>query len=143
MARKIYLTYHSDEDNSHKFYEIIIENLTKDEYPQHNVLVRWGRIGSDGRQQLKFQGDLPMARAIFDNLVAQKQDKGYQITDIKSEIKKMKKVKYCFEKPVDVHKISDYIDNDKKIRELKRLKRELKEKVEKELAEEFQDFTKL
>jgi len=58
---------------AHKFWEITLAGRT--------FTVRWGRLGTRGRSQVKHFADEAEARRDYDKLVRQKRSKGYKLVD--------------------------------------------------------------
>ncbi len=81
VLKEMRLEYHNDEKNSHKFYEILLEELAEGKY---RIKTRWGRcrgFSGAGRAQSQpkdFTGNIVEAMTIFHDWVHAKQKKGYK-----------------------------------------------------------------
>lgn len=66
---EVYLEYHNEDKNSHKFWRAQIRGA--------NVFVRWGRIGASGQGQTKIFSSESAARDFYEDMVSKKRKKGY------------------------------------------------------------------
>ena len=73
--KKSILEYHSDAENSHKFWQIT-------EIGNNQVEVRWGRIGSVGQAQI-------ISKVEAEKRYSEKLNKGYELVDSDIFIKAM------------------------------------------------------
>lgn len=66
-----YLEYIAPTEHHHKFYELIVE--------QQTVKIRFGRIGTEGTQQIKDYPSSEIAQREAEKKLKEKQKKGYQL----------------------------------------------------------------
>lgn len=76
------LEYDDDEKNSHKFYEVVLDQVGEGQF---RIETRWGRKPGFGRRPaVKSQtkgvvGDVINALVIFQDWIDKKQSKGYRL----------------------------------------------------------------
>ena len=66
-----YLEYIAPTEHHHKFYELIVK--------QQTVKIRFGRIGTEGTQQIKDYPSSEIAQREAEKKLKEKQKKGYQL----------------------------------------------------------------
>lgn len=80
MARMVYLEFHDDAANSHKFYRVTFQS-------SDDAFIEWGRVGSAAQSQHK-------SHAEGENKINEKLAKGYRLvrdTNASSEVFPKKK----------------------------------------------------
>jgi predicted DNA-binding WGR domain protein len=76
VVKSAYLEYHSDEENSHKFYRIEMKSGDDGAF---TVDATYGRVGSTGKPAPKYAGDSEAtANAAYDKALNEKLRGNYQ-----------------------------------------------------------------
>ena len=139
--KRVYMEYNDEDANSHKFYEINLMLKNMDYRNDAQIFVTWGRIGSEGQEQMKYEGTYNTAVDLFDKIVDQKEAKGYvMIGDddrcgfVKVNLATSEGVVTSHEKSTD-DKVKEYIEAKEKIKQLKALKKSLAKDIEEDFAE--------